>query len=189
MGEVHRPELVALLLGRALVLALVATWLVGAVAPASASCAADAGPPGSQIIFVGTVEDQRGGYTRFSVAEVWVGPDLASEVWVLSGQEQPPFPLNLFSAVSSSVDADFVEGERYLVGASDDFSTNACTIQEMSTVTADLAPPDGVRQPTADGAEGADPPLSPVVQGLSVGAVVVLLVGSVVLWRRRPASR
>lgn len=155
------------------------------LAPASASCAAASGPEGSPIIFVGTAEDERGGYTRFTVSEVWEGPDLAAEVWVLSGQQQPSFPFNLISTVASSVDADFTDGERYLVGADGEFETNACRVQEMSTVPADQAPPNGVREPTGDGATGADPPLGPVEQGLLVSAVLALMISSAVLWRRR----
>ena len=129
--------------------------------PAAASCAADSGPEGSDVIFVGTVENERRGYTRFAVDEVWAGPDLAPEVWVLTGQEQPPWPLSLFSAVSSSVDADLLEGEPYVIGASRSFSTSACSIGDVETARA----PADVRQPVEDGDPGADPPIGPAPTG------------------------
>jgi hypothetical protein len=136
--------------------------------PAAASCAADAGPEGSDVIFVGTVETERRGYTRFAVDEVWAGPDLAPEVWVLTGQEEPPWPLSLFSAVSGSVDADLLEGEQYVIGASSSFATSACSIGDLETARA----PADVRQPVEGGDPGADPPIGPVGQTLWVGGAV-----------------
>lgn len=100
------------------------------VPEARASCTSVSGPEGAVVVFVGTAEAERRGYTRLRAEEVWHGPDLAPEVWVLSGQEQPPFLLNLLTGVSSSVDAELVEGSRYVIGASEQFSTSACSIRE-----------------------------------------------------------
>ncbi len=105
----------------ALLLALVVLMLALPGAPAHASCAEGAGPAGSPVIFVGTAREERRGFTRFDVREVWAGPDLAPSVWVLSGQEQPPWPLWMFQAVGSSVDADFLPGEQWVVGATESF--------------------------------------------------------------------
>ena len=109
----------------ALVVACLLAALLVPVSPATASCAEDAGPQGSPVIFVGTAGEERRGYTRFEVGEVWAGPDLAPEVWVLSGQKQAPWPLSLVTGVSSSADAQFDDGEQYVVGASRSFSTSA----------------------------------------------------------------
>jgi len=51
--------------------------ILGAPAPAVASCAQDSGPGGSDIVFVGTAQEERRGFTRLAVDEVWLGPDLA----------------------------------------------------------------------------------------------------------------
>lgn len=161
--------------------------IVGSPGPAYASCAQDSGPVGSPVVFVGTAQEERRGFTRFEVEEVWAGPDLAVEVWVLSGQEQPPFPLNMFSAVSGSTDAEFIDDERYVVGASDDFSTGACSVSE-ATADLDSLRPDGARSPVDGGSTGADPPLGPWtigLMGVGVGALGALVV---VLRRRRRAA-
>lgn len=168
---------------RAAVLAVLVGGLLPQLGgPASASCAEDSGPAGSAIVFVGVAEAERRGYTRFAVAEVRKGPDLAPEVWVLSGQEQPPWPLSLFSAVSSSNDADFVAGERYVVGTSSTFAIGACAITKVDDDV--RRPPDG-RDPVGDGATGADPPMGPVGQTLAVVGVLGVAIGVIVLLRRR----
>lgn len=178
----HRPRG---LLGPLGPLALVLPLAVMTVpATAYASCAAGSGPEGSPVVFVGTAQEERRGFTRFEVEEVWAGPDLAEQVWVLSGQEQPPFPLNMFSAVASSVDAEFVDGERYVVGATADFSTGACSISE-ATADLDSLRPDDTRSPVDGGSTGADPPLGPWtigLMGVGAGGLVALVV---VLRRRR----
>ena len=94
----------------------------------SASSAEDSGPAGAAVIFLGSAEEERRGYTRFDVIEVWEAPDPASEVWLSTGQEQPPWPRNLFSAVGSSTDAVLARGDRFVVGAPEAFSTDDCSI-------------------------------------------------------------
>lgn len=88
--------------GRYLVTVLVALPVLALAPPAHASCAEGSGPEGAPVVFVGTAEVNRRGYTRLAVVEVWHGPDLAPNVWVLSGQEQPSLPLNLVQVVASS---------------------------------------------------------------------------------------
>ncbi len=163
--------------------------LLAVTVPAEASCAEGSGPAGSDVVFVGTAEEERRGYTRLVVEEVWHGPDLAPEVWVLSGQEQPPFPFNLLQVVGSSNDADFVDGHRYVVGASDSFQTGACSSEEVVGAT-EQAPgrPRNPRGPEAEGLEGADPPAGPWEIGL-VSAGVVLATGGLVRWLRRRRRR
>ena len=165
---------------------LVAAALLLPGSPATASCAQDSGPDGAPVIFVGSAETERRGYTRFQVEEVWAGPDLAPEVWVLSGQKQSPWPLNLIQGVSSSTDASFVEGRRYVVGASESFATNTCAI---STKAKDNP---AAHAPVEGGATGANPPAGPLELALWVGVVIAVLAGSVSLVqarrRRRPPT-
>lgn len=156
--------------GAGLVVAVAVSGMLLPVQPAVASCAAGAGPDGAPVVFVGTAESERRGYTRFAVEEVWAGPDLAPEVWVLSGQEQPTWPLSLLSGVGSSTDADFFSGERYVVGASRSFTTDACSVTEVGARARHVS----ARQPVEDGASGADPPIGPVGQTLWVAGVLAL---------------
>lgn len=169
---------------RLLLLSVLPAVLVPGAA-AHASCAEDAGPAGSPVVLVGTVEARRAGYTLLAVEEVRRGPDLAPEVWLRTGQEQPPWPLSLVSGVSSSVDADLEPGTRWVVGASRDFATGACSVAEARG----SVPAEGARGPVADGLEGADPPLPTWVP--TAGALVVLGLGVVGLarWRRSRRSR
>lgn len=159
--------------------------LVLTAGPAAASCADDLGPSGSPVIFVGDADQQRAEYSRFQVVEVWAGPELAPEVWVLSGQERPPWPLSLLEAGGSSSDAEFVDGHHYLVGASDGFGTGACTVREATADTHRR----GAREPVEGGATGADPPMAPALRTVGVVGVVVGLIGAVRLWRRRRMGR
>ena len=166
---------------RSAVLAVTFVIVLLLPAPAAvASCADDSGPDGSPVIFVGTAESERRGYTRFRVDEVWAGPDLAAEVWVLSGQEQPLWPLSLVSGVSSSIDTEFEDGERYVVGATTSFRTGACSVSGVEGTTK----PDDPRSPVADGATGADPPIGALGQTLWVGGVLGLIAAADVLRRR-----
>lgn len=157
--------------------------------PASASCAQDSGPQGSPLVFVGQVEENRRGYTELRVDEVWRGPSLAPMVWVRSGQEQPPWPLNLIATVSGGTDADLLVGNRYVIGASKQFDANACTVAEASSVSEStgLNPPTGFFEPVATGSAGADPPASNTQISLRYGAgltVLLLLTGGYRRWLR-----
>lgn len=173
-------------MSRVAVLCLLATGLSVVAPPAEASCAEDAGPSGSEVIFLGTAQEERRGFTRFEVDEVWAGPDLAPEVWVLSGQRQPPWPLSAFSAVSSSVDAEFETGEEYVVGTNSAFSTGACSVSGPDA--SEALRPDEPRDPTESGARGADPPIGPLGQaGVVTGGLAAL--GVPLLLRRRRRAR
>ncbi|CAN5871000.1 hypothetical protein BH20ACT6_BH20ACT6_20580 [soil metagenome] len=126
---------------------------------AVASCAVEPGPAGSPVVVVGTPTESRRGFTRLEVSEVWRGPDLAEQVWVLSGQEQPAWPISLFQGVSSSTDADLQHGTAYIVGASMDFITNDCVVRAAgSKAELQKQRPADIRKPTVDGLTGADPP-------------------------------
>ena len=168
-----------------LIVAVAVSGVLLPAQPAEASCAQGAGPDGAPVVFVGVAESERRGYTRFHVEKVWDGPDLAPEVWVRSGQEQPMWPLSLFYGVGSSVDADFVSGERYVVGASGSFATDACSVTEANARLRRA----GAREPIADGAVGADPPIGPVGQSLWVAGVLAFAGAGVALLRRRRRHR
>lgn len=150
---------------------------------AHASCAEDSGALGSDIVFTGTMMEERRGFARFEVTNVWVGPDLAPEVWVLSGQEQARWPFFFLVGVSSSNDATLEIGEEYVIGASADFYTDDCSIG----AGVDERPTD-VRAPSADGLTGADPPLPGwlgIVGLLAFPAALIAIVGYVRRRRRR----
>jgi hypothetical protein len=175
--------------GAACFLLLMGLAVTGYAHTAYASCASDRGPSGAPLIFVGTVEEQRRGFTRFSVTEVWAGPDLSPDVWVQSGQEQPAWPFSLLLGVGSSGDADFRLGDRYIVGASNGFRTGACSVAKLrSDGMRSHDRPRHVRTPVADGATGADPPIGPLGQMLWVGGVVATITAAIALLRRRKAS-
>jgi hypothetical protein len=140
------------------------------------------------VIFVGSAEEERRGFTRFSVDEVWNGPDLGPDVWVQSGQQQPPWPLNLVFGVSSSVDVQFRIGESYVVGASRDFHTSECSVQALAGEIDPGLRPDNVRTPVSDGAEGADPPIGPWAIGLILTGVAAASGAGLVLYRRRRSA-
>jgi hypothetical protein len=170
------------LLGTAVLLAVCCLLGLPGAAPSYASCA-ESGPEGSDVIFVGTAREERRGYTRFEVDEVWAGPELAEQVWVLSGQEQGPFPLFLFSAVGSSNDAAFADGERYVVGATPDFRTGACSVAEADAI--DSLRPDLTRGPVDGAATGADPPASWLRISAVSGGAALMVGGAVLSWRHR----
>jgi hypothetical protein len=157
--------------------------------PSRASCGSDNGPQGSSIIFAGSAQEDRRGYTRFSVTEVWTGPDLAPEVWVRSGQEQPPWPFGLLQGVSSSGDVQFPVGAPYIVGATHDFRTDACSVEPAGPASDDLRPQQ-VRSPVADGRTGIDPPVGAGEAALRFGTLAVVAGLAVMLYgkRRRRAS-
>lgn len=161
----------------------------GMALPSRASCGSDSGPQGSQVIFAGSAQEERRGYTRFSVTEVWAGPDLAPEVWVQSGQEQPPWPFGLLQGVSSSGDVQFPIGAPYIVGATHDFRTDACTVEPAGPASDDLRPQQ-VRSPVADGRTGIDPPVGTGEAALRFGTLAVVAGLAVMLYgkRRRRAS-
>ena len=162
--------------------ALCATVLLGLSGPAAASCADDGfAPEGSPVVFSGIVVEDRGAYTRLAVDKVWEGPDLAGEVWVQGGQGQAWWPLNLFQQVESSVDAEFEVGEQYVVGASDDFTTSACSVAAVDERPA----PEDAREPVGNGDAGADVPMSPVRQTVLAAGALAVLVTVVVARRRR----
>jgi len=163
-----------------------APFLLGPPA-ATASCGPDGGPEGSDIIFVGTAEENRRGYTRFEVSEVLAGPALAPEVWVLSGTKQRPWPFSLFGGAASSVDADFVVGEKYVVGTGRGFATSACTSEaflgeeQLQSLRTSTAGP-----PQAAGLDGADPPIDAMTTSLAIaaGLAAFLALGLTLRWRR-----
>ncbi|MDQ3342512.1 MAG: hypothetical protein M3425_09715 [Actinomycetota bacterium] len=152
---------------------------------AMASCAGGFRPLARDAaqVFVGTVTAERLGHTQFRVEQVWRGPDLAPQVWLLSGTPQAPWPLRLVVRVGGSADVDLATGQRYVVAMEGDrFRTNDCLVSEADrTLIAALAP-ERTREPVSSGATGARPPLSPLV--LNVAGLVVIA-GLLVLGVRR----
>ena len=177
-------------LGRLVVLSVLAfVLLVAGGPPGAASCAAGSGPAGSNVIFVGTAEENRRGYTRLTVSEALAGPRLAPEVWVRSGQDQPPWPLHLFLGVSGSTDAELVEGRQYVVGASRQFDTSVCSVVELAAAKAVEPLRTRAEPPTPSGSEGADPPMGSVSAGLVVTGLIAGVAVAGTALRRRLRAR
>lgn len=184
MARSHHTVAMRRAVGGSAMAALCASLLIVPAGPAYASCASDSGPLGSSIIFVGTAVEERRGYTRFEVSEVWEGPALAPEIWVLSGQEQPTWPLSLLQVVGGSNDASFESESQYIVGASRSFQTNDCVVEAVGASDPATPQPDDVQPSTKDGLPGADPPIGPVGQGLWLAGIAAV-VGAAVFARRR----
>ncbi len=168
---------------------LVVLLALGGGEMAQASCA---GPFKSfardaNQVFLGTVTEERRGYTQFMVQQVWRGPDLAPQVWLLSGTPQAPWPLSLALITASSTDADLVVGRRYVVATEggDPFHTNACIVQEASPRLIAALAPENPREPVSSGAAGVRAPLS----SLLLNAGLVVIVGLCVQGLRRVAAR
>jgi hypothetical protein len=168
-----------------LLAAAAASGLLLPAQPATASCAEDAGPDGSAVVFVGTAGSERRGYIRFAVDEVWSGPDLAPTVWIRTGQEQPAWPWGLFSAVGSSTDAELVTGERYVVGASRSYASDVCTVAEATASTHAR----DARGPVEGGSTGADPPIGPAGQLLWTVSVLGVVAAAAAFLRRSRRGR
>lgn len=133
------------------------------------------------MIFVGTLQEERRGYARLKVAEVWSGPDLADEVWVLSGQAQAPWPFYFLTVVGSSNDVSFVEDQPFVVGASNDFTTGECSVSwlDQAAERADA------RQPSDNGLTGADPPHPTWLGVIGLGALPAALIAGLLYRRQR----
>lgn len=149
-------------------LAATAAVLVVTAAPATASCAA-VDPAGSPVVFVGTALQERNGFTRLAVDEVWAGPDLASRAWVRTGQQQ----LDPDLVVMGSNDAHLEPGERYVVGATSHFSAAGCSIVPVDEATR----PAVVRHPVVGGSSGVVPVDPLVADGPGSGTRAALGVG------------
>ncbi len=126
----------------------------GLATSSAASCAADSGPSDPDVIFIGTMLEERRGYSRLRVKEVWAGPELAEEVWVMSGQEQAAWPLYFVVTVSGSLDAELEVGQEHIIITSENFDIGGCQGDEITM----MREPSDRRSPTADGLTGADPP-------------------------------
>jgi hypothetical protein len=150
----------------------------------TASLLLDQAAEGERSVFVGTVVE--GGDThlaRLAVDEVWSGPDLAPEVAVRTGPEQPPWPISLVQQKVTSVDADLLLGEQYLVATYGDFATDVCSSLVADAEVLGDAPPDA-RAPAPDGLPGHRP--GPFDTALGATVLAALLgMAALVWWGRR----
>lgn len=165
--------------------ALTVVGLGGWTTPAGAACGAGASPYDAATVFVGKVLENRRGYTRFEVMAVAKGPDLAKEVWVLTGTPQGLAQVVLGGDASGTDDARLDEQQTYLVGTDAGFVADACSTQaDPSGKVVSATPPRG---PVASGSTGLEPPLSAgsvYLTGAGVLGVLVALVMVVVRDRR-----
>ncbi len=164
--------------------------------PTHASCAAFSpavAVAGAEVLFVGfaTANRERGAYTKFSVEEVWKGPNLAPTVWVQGGQDQGPWPLNNFIAVASGNDVRFEVGERYLVAAdAQTFRTHDCTAPQPFEPSLRQYAPVSIRGPTGEGLSGASaPPSLLLLNTVAILVIVGLALAGVLVGLRQYGKR
>lgn len=170
--------------------------VAGAPGAAHADCAQptaqylrDLTMTGERSVFVGTVEqggDQH--LARLRVEEVWSGPDLVEVVWVRTGMPQPPWPLSEVAPRRSSVDADLVLGERYLVATHGNGATDLCSSMLADAEVLEAAPPDA-QPPTPDGSGVHRPGLFDSALGTTLLAALLGVAGLVVWTRRETRAR
>lgn len=175
-----------------LLLIAVAVVLVAVPSPARADCAQptasyllELAAEGERSVFVGMVV-HGGDVARLAVDEVWSGPDLAPEVAVRTGQDQLPWPASQVLQTASSVDADLLLGERYLVATHGDFATDLCSSMVADAEVLAEAPADA-RAPSADGLRGHRPGLFDTALGATV--LAALLGAAVLVWWGRRLDR
>lgn len=172
-------------------LVLILAPVVAVVSPAPAVALCAAAPPlgraieDAETVFVGTVEelsnDDR--WAVVSVSDVWKG-DVAAEVQVRGGPEDPPGPMQ----VASSVDRTFAEGETYLFLPQADgggvFLDDSCTATTRYRDEHEKLRPAGAYVPPAAPA----PPESASFPWLPVAAVAAAVAAmATVLLRPRAA--
>lgn len=167
----------------------VAVALVAVPSPASADCAQptatsllELAAKGEHSVFVGMVV-HGGDVARLAVDQVWSGPDLAPEVTVRTGPDQRPWPASRLLRTASSVDADLLLGERYLVATHGDFATDLCSSMVADRDVLAAAPTDA-RPPTTDGLPGHRPGIFDTPFGATVLAAL-LGATALVWWSRR----
>lgn len=167
--------------------------------PASALCAE---PPSlgraiaeTSVVFAGTVTDtsSEGRWATVAVSDVWKG-DVAAEVEVRGGPEDPPGPIS----ASSSVERTYRRGETYLflpyAGSGEVFSDNACS---GTTVYRDglarlrppgaHAPPEAPEEPSSPRTP-ADPDGGEAVSWWVPAVAAAAVAGSALAWRRRATA-
>lgn len=164
-------------------------FAVTAAGTATASCGGEVSEFVRRMprVFVGTVAQQSASHAQFDVAQVWRGPDLAPRIVVQTGQSQLPWPLSLFTGVSSSSDATLEPGQTYVVALEEDtLRTNACLVGEATPQLLALAP-DDVRDPVRGGLSGTGG-VDPTVM-LGGAALVVVALTALFAARRRRRER
>lgn len=140
-----------------------------------------------QSVFVGSViEGGNQHRARVAVDQVWSGPDLAPVVLVRTGPEQLPWPLSTMLVRASSVDADLILGEKYLVATHGDFATDICSSMVADAdVLAQV--PDDARPPTDGASTGHQPGLFDTALGATL--LLGLIALAVMVWTARGARR
>ena len=174
---------------RVLLLTAVAVVLVAVPSSARAACSQptashllEMAAEGERSVFVGTVV-HGGDVARLAVDEVWSGPDLAPEVAVRTGPDQPPWPASRVLRRASSVDADLLLGWQYLVATHGDFATTLCSSMVADAEVLADAPLDA-RAPTIDGLRGYRPGPFDTALGATVLAALIGT-ASLIWWGRR----
>ena len=156
---------------------------------ARASCGGPFRPTRAAWVFVGTAVRQTASHALIDVEQVWRGRDLAPEILVKTGQDQPPWPLSMFGGLHGSGDIALEPGRRYVVGLEEGpvLRTNNCVVVEATPELLAKAP-DDARGPVPGAVSGMSPArwIAPALWG----GVALALIGAltVVVRRRRRRS-
>lgn len=171
-----RPSL-AVVVGAALIAALTATFALPATS--AADCMTPPSPADALkqagVVFVGTVitvGDQ--GYTaKFSVEEIWKGPNLAEETTVYGG------------SVQLEDSRSWMVGQRYLVFPSVDPDGNLldslCSATAPYQAAFDALRPANARPPQGPPTSG--PPGNTPIAAVFLGILLLGCLGALLLWR------
>lgn len=149
----------------------------------------------SSVVFAGTVIDtsSEGRWATVEVSDVWKG-DVAAEVEVRGGPEDPPGPIS----ASSSVERTYRRGETYLflpyAGSGEVFSDNSCSRTSVYREGLARLRPPGAHAPAGAPEEPSSPrtPADPSAGETSSWWIAALaaasVTGATLAWRRRTAA-
>ena len=145
--------------------------------PAAASCAlvsAEEWVASGEPLLLGRTMEERNGFIKVAVDEVWSGPDLAPEVWLRAGSQS-----STSSTGGTTADYGLTVGRDYLISYSADYRASLCSAVEVEADITAARPPQA-RPPTEGAATGArptpEPPQNPSVPSAAVlggGALVI----------------
>ena len=152
---------------------------------ARASCGGPFRPKRAPWVFVGTAVRQTASHAVINVEQVWRGRDLAPEILLKTGQDQPPWPLSMFGGLHGSGDIALKPGRRYVVGLEEGpvLRTNSCVVVEATPKLLAKAPPDA-REPVPGALSGMSPArwIAPALWG---GVALGLIAAMAIVVRRR----
>jgi len=152
--------------------------------------------PQAEHVFVGRVADVAADKIRIDVREVWLGPDLAEQIWM---ERETSMDLWFPFSRDGEVPEGYSSPDEYVIAAQEDLVLGPCSLAPLDGGGYGVAGADSPRPPVETGepdvATGVETGLAPPPERssavpLAAGGVGVVGVGALaaVLWRRRRAS-